>query len=186
MSIMRSVASVACGAMLSLLSASGAVYGDDDDGGARCRAQLDEAAEVPAPDPVVGTEGKARLDFEPERARAHYRLRVDDGQRLFMAHVHCAAEGETGPIVLWLAGAPPPPTGWDVDGNWVRDTTLDDEDVFDNIPGDGNNCRHEIADLGDLAKACLAGDCYVNIHSRDNPAGQIRGQLRCRQEDDDD
>ena len=185
MSIMRSMASVACGAMLSLLAAPGAVYGDDDDEGVRCRATLDEAAEVPAPDPVFGTEGRARLDFEPEPARAHYRLRVDDGQRLFMAHIHCAAEGETGPIVLWLAGAPPPPTGWDVDGNWIRETTLDDEEVFDNIPGTGNNCRHEIADLGDLANACLAGDCYVNIHSRDNPAGQIRGQLRCRQEDDD-
>lgn len=184
MNIMRPMALLFCGALLSLLAIPGAVYGDDDDEGVRCRANLDEAAEVPAPDPVFGTEGRARLDFEREQAAAHYRLRVDDGQKLFMAHVHCAPEGETGPIVLWLAGAPPPPTGWDVDGNWIRNTALDDEDVSDNIPSDGNNCRHEIADLASLANACLAGDCYVNIHSRDNPAGQIRGQLRCRQDDD--
>lgn len=179
---MRPMTLVVCGALLAVLAAPNVVYGDDDER-VRCRANLDEAAEVPAPDPVFGTKGKARLDFEEDRAEASYRLRVDDGLRLFMAHIHCAPEGQTGPIILWLAGQPPPPTGWDVDGNWVRNTTVDDEDVFDNIPGPSNNCGHEIADLNDLANACLAGDCYVNIHSRDNPAGQVRGQLVCRQDD---
>lgn len=167
--------------LATLLAAPGAIYGAKND--ISCKAKLDEASEVPLPNPVFGTTGKARVDFSENRAEATYRLKVNDGLRLFMAHVHCAPEGATGPIIVWLAGQPPPPTGWDVNGNWVRNTTLDDEDVFDNIPG-SNNCVHQIANLRDLANACLAGDCYVNVHSRDNPSGQIRGQLSCKGEDD--
>lgn len=183
MRLMRSLRLAVCGALLAGPAVPAAALADDDDEEIRCRAKLSEAAEVPAPDPIFGTRGRARLDFDDDRGEASYRLRIDEGLRLFMAHIHCAPEGQTGPIVVWLTGQPPPPTGWDVDGTWVRDTTLDDADVFANVPRAGNNCPHEIADLWDLAAACLAGDCYVNVHSRDNPAGQVRGQLACKRDD---
>ena len=165
-----------------------------------CKANLDEDAEVPAPHPVFGTTGKARVKFSfdddddddknkdkdrnkftEDRGEATYRLRVNDGLRIFQAHIHCAPAGQTGPIIVWLAGAPPPPTGWDIDGKWIGKTTLDDEDV---IPNEGTgDCPNVIHDLRDLADACLEGNCYVNVHSRDNPAGQIRGQLMCKEDD---
>jgi hypothetical protein len=67
-----------------------------------------------------------------------------------MAHIHEAAAGKNGPVIIPLKKGP--------DGEWM-------------VPPD--------AKLTDAQyKAYKAGDLYVNVHSEANKGGEIRGQLK--------
>ena len=89
-----------------------------------------------------------------------------------MAHIHCGDEESNGPIAVWLAGAPPDDVAWDVDGKWIDNAGFTDEDV---VPGNG--CG---GTLDDLSETMRDGGTYVNVHSRTNPSGEVRGQIRAR------
>jgi hypothetical protein len=67
-----------------------------------------------------------------------------------MAHIHNGGKGKNGPVVLWLStrGAPP-------------------ENPFG---GSATLTPTQVSQL-------KAGDWYVNLHSKDHPAGELRGQL---------
>jgi hypothetical protein len=67
-----------------------------------------------------------------------------------MAHFHNGSEGKNGPVVIWLAkkGEPMP-------SPLKASTTLTPEQ----------------------AQEFTAGDWYVNVHTKDHPAGEIRGQV---------
>lgn len=116
------------------------------------------------------TTGKFKIQFSSDYTEAEFNLRVDDGNQLFMAHLHCAPAGSNGPIVVWLAGRHPDPGGWNVDGKWIGNTVLNNS----NIVASNTSCG---ADLAGLAAAMRAGLVYVNVHSRANPAGEVRGQI---------
>ncbi len=114
------------------------------------------------------TSGKFDIQFNKDYTEAEFTLRVEGGNQLFMAHLHCAAVGSNGPVVVWLAGSHPAPGGWNVDGKWVGNTILKDSNIVNPLCG---------ANLKDLAAAMRAGNVYVNVHSRANPAGEVRGQV---------
>lgn len=151
--------------MLTLAGAAGAV----DKSGEKFRADLTGGAEVPAP-VMTDTQGDFRLAYDDFEGTASYRIRLRDASRVFMAHIHCGEEGANGPIVVWLAGAPPTPGGWDVDGKWIDNALITDADV---IPETG--CGNTLDELVDVIRE---GRAYVNVHTRANPAGEVRGQLR--------
>jgi hypothetical protein len=67
-----------------------------------------------------------------------------------MAHFHHAPEGKNGPVVIWLTkkGAP----------------------VSSPITGHATLTSTQ-------AKEFMAGDMYINVHTKDHPAGEIRGQV---------
>jgi hypothetical protein len=67
-----------------------------------------------------------------------------------MAHFHNGAEGANGPVVVWLT----------TKGKAPMD------------PFKGHATLTE-----DQAKQFLAGDWYINLHTKDHPAGEIRGQV---------
>jgi hypothetical protein len=67
-----------------------------------------------------------------------------------MAHFHNGAEGKNGPIVIWL--------------------TKKGEPVSSPITG-------EAALTPAQAQQFTAGDWYINVHTKDHPAGEIRGQV---------
>ncbi len=67
-----------------------------------------------------------------------------------MAHLHMAPAGEDGPVVLDLGGF--------IDGNTISGS-------FDPTETEG------------LLEAMNMGSIYINIHTENNPAGEIRGQL---------
>lgn len=72
------------------------------------------------------------------------------GVKATMAHIHEAAPGKNGPpIIVLKRGAK---------GTWV-------------VPAGSKLSPREY-------KAFLAGDLYVNVHSRAHPGGEIRGQLK--------
>jgi hypothetical protein len=67
-----------------------------------------------------------------------------------MAHVHAGGLGKNGPVVLWLSTRGTPPAS-----PFTGSATL--------TPAQ--------------ARQLAAGTLYVNLHSKDHPAGELRGQL---------
>jgi CHRD domain len=162
-------------ALALVLAMAGAAVGDDE---LAFKARLTGDQEVP---PVLtDTTGRAKIEFSQDLSTAEFVLSVSDGIRLTQAHIHCAPAGSNGPIVAFLAGFHD--LGWDVDGKWIDNATLTDDNIILGVTPT-ETCEHTIVTLEDLAAAITAGDAYVNVHSDLNRAGEIRGQLE--PEDDD-
>jgi CHRD domain len=139
--------------------------------GPKFEARLTGAQEVP---PVTTeTIGKVEIRFNADETKAEFELEVRKGVRVTQAHIHCAAKGVNGPVVVFLAGFHN--RGWDVDGSWVENTTVTDANV---MPPSSPACSHVITNLRDLVQAIRVGDAYVNVHTVANPAGEVRGQLK--------
>jgi CHRD domain-containing protein len=167
-------------AALLLIGAGIQADDDDDDGkGQEFEARLTGAEEVP---PVMTkTSGKAEIVFNEDETKVDYELAVRKGVRVTQSHIHCAPKGVNGPIVVFLAGFHN--RGWDVDGSWIENATVTDANVIP--PAPGGPCPHVIENLRDLAAAIRAGNTYVNVHTVANPGGEVRGQLRAEDDDDD-
>lgn len=161
---MRSL-QISCFAAALSLSLAGAA-GAADKSGEKFRADLTGDAEVP---PVItDTSGDFRLAYDDFEGTATYRIRLRDGTRVFMAHIHCGVAGNNGPIVVWLAGRPA--TGaWEVDGKWIDNAAFTDADVISSSCG---------TNLAELIEAIRNGGAYVNVHTEANPGGEVRGQIR--------
>lgn len=180
MTRMRPTRLVACAMLAGLLAVPGVVYGDDDDDDGdeiEFRTRLSGAEEVP---PISSdTTGSFRVQFNGALTSAEYRLRVNEGERLTQAHLHCAPRGANGPVVAFLAGFHAP--GWDVDGKWISNAALTDANIIQSTPS--ATCPVGIDDLADLADAMDNGYIYVNVHSVANPAGEVRGQVAATDDD---
>ena len=135
-------------------------------------ARLDGSQEVPSVD--TETTGRFHMAFNSYLSKAKFDLRVRDGQAITQAHLHCAPAGSNGPVVAFLFGMVP--GGFDVDGTLARFTLTDA-----NIAAVGSDCSAsigmDIASVSDLAHAVSMGNIYANVHSVDNPSGEVRGQL---------
>ena len=126
-------------AVAMLLAGAGIVAGND---GPKFEARLTGAQEVP---PVnTETVGKVEIRFNADETKADFELDVRKGVRVTQAHIHCAAKGVNGPVVV-LAGFHN--RGWDVDGSWVEHATVTDANV---MPPASPACPHVIATLRDL------------------------------------
>ena len=134
-------------------------------------AELSGDNEVPPVDTDTG--GVSRVMFNEDLSRVNFMLVVDKGVGVTMAHIHCGAEGENGPVAVWLAGQHPAldgeAVGWDVDGIWVGDASASNSNI---VPTDCGQTLEE------LAQAMADGNMYVNVHNVENPGGVVRGQLR--------
>jgi hypothetical protein len=109
-----------------------------------------------------------------------YRLVVEDIRNPFMAHIHRAAAGVNGPVVVWLfpstVPAPGPISAGPRDGLLAEGTFTAKDFV---APFKGTT-------LAELLDAIRAGNAYVNVHTSNGtatpapgnfPGGEIRGQL---------
>lgn len=141
-------------------------------GNLKFAANLSGDQEVPPVD--TNTTGDIDLQFNRKLTKAEFALKVNNGVAITQAHLHCAAEGENGPVVAFLSGSIP--GGFDVDGE-LAEFTLTDANIAavdaDCLPSIGMS----INDIADLAAAAQEGKVYVNVHSVANPPGEVRGQL---------
>lgn len=117
------------------------------------------------------TEGKFKAKFK--KGEIEFRLKLRDGFAAMSAHLHCAPEGQEGPVVARLAGFDD--AGWDVDGNWVKDTFLLDRNI--EATDTSGNCPNVIETVDDLVAAMEDGNIYVDVHTADFPDGEVRGQV---------
>jgi hypothetical protein len=131
------------------------------------QAKLDVASEVPPPSVGAATpSGTASLTSNG--GTLSYKVAVSGLSSAFSAaHIHGGAEGALGLVVVPLsltAGA---------DGK-----SASGEGVIDAAAIKGTNADASPMTMNDLLAALRSGGCYVNIHTAQNPKGEIRGQIR--------
>ena len=131
------------------------------------RAHLNGDAQVVDTD--TKAQGQAIFRMSSDGMALHYKLNVANIDGVFMAHIHLAPPDENGPVVAWLyPDAPPPaPISGDLHGT-LAEGTITAEDLVG--PLSGNT-------LIDLIEAIKSGNTYVNVHTAENPGGEIRGQI---------
>lgn len=128
------------------------------------KATLSGDQEVPFVDTATG--GKAFFRLDNFETAIGIQLHVTDGVDITQAHIHCAPAGVNGPVVVFLAGLHA--AGLDVDGKWISEATFDDGSIVNTACG---------ATIPELAESMRNGNTYVNVHSIEFPAGEVRGQI---------
>ncbi len=111
--------------------------------------------------PPVTTAATGRFEWKVDGSMVQYRLTAS-GTNMTMAHLHLAAKGANGPIVVTLfAPVSPGVSSIDVAG------TITEANLSGAFAGK----------MPEFLEAIRAGNLYVNVHSTEHPAGLIRGQV---------
>ncbi|MGH9858326.1 MAG: CHRD domain-containing protein, partial [Acidobacteriota bacterium] len=132
--------------------------GCDDDNDTNFAASLSGASEVP---PVTtSATGTATFTFDEEDEVLQFTLNVSNISNVAMAHIHNGPVGVNGDIVVFLFNGPQTGT---VNG-LLSSGTIRSQDV------QGISFDQLIANM-------RSGQAYVNVHTTQNPAGEIRGQV---------
>jgi hypothetical protein len=130
-------------------------------------AHLSGDQEVPPRD--TRATGQAILRLSPDGTALNYRLIVAGIEDVTQAHIHLAPRGSNGGVVAWLYPAGPPAQLIPGRSQGVLATgTLTAESLVGALAGQT---------LSDLVDAIHEGNAYVNVHTRQLPGGEIRGQL---------
>jgi CHRD domain-containing protein len=124
-------------------------------------ATLSGANEVPP----VTTAASGTAEFTINGAQIEYTINVTGIENVLVAHIHTGREGQNGPVRLNLCGtgAPQPPctSGTGVLATGTNGTTVGDPPItFD-----------------ELVEAMRSDSAYANVHTQQNQAGEIRGQI---------
>lgn len=143
--------------VVAMLALAGVAFADD----LKFETELSTADEVPAPQGVTGEEeGEAK--FETDGSSVDFELKWKDlTTTAVAAHIHCGAVGVAGPVGVTLFTGPMGTEG-EVEGTFTG-------------PDPDNACEWE--DLADVLEAMATGDTYVNVHTTQNPPGEVRGQI---------
>jgi hypothetical protein len=131
-------------------------------------AKLDGASEVPKVESKAAAE--ATFTVSPDGKKIEYTLMVRDLYDATMAHIHLGAAGKNGPVVVRLY--PASGTSKLIKG---QDNGLlaKGEITAASLRGPEKG-----KPLSALVKAMQAGDAYVNIHTAEHKAGEIRGEIK--------
>ena len=132
-------------------------------------AQLSGDREVP---PVTDTSASGTADFRiplsaisSPQAEIEYTVNVSDIQNVTAAHIHAGQMGQNGDIVVTLCK----------DQTCTSDGgTLSLMGTFNATDLEGPMAGQEIETL---ATEMSNGGTYVNVHTQQNPNGEIRGQI---------
>lgn len=132
------------------------------------KAPLSGAEEVPPNDSTAT--GQAIFKLSRDGQTLEYRLITANIENVTQAHIHLAPAGVNGPVVAWLYPDGPPAQLIPGRSNGVLATaTITAGDLVGSLVG---------ADLDVLVDAMRDGGAYVNVHTSQFPAGEIRGQIR--------
>jgi hypothetical protein len=167
-------------AMLAALLAAGVALAT---GSFNFNSPMDGAQEAPVPRDTQAR-GNAVYKLNDEGTAIQYKLIVANIENVFMAHIHMAAAGTAGPIVVWLypstaVGVQAPKGGGRIDGV-IAQGTITAANLTGPLTG------HPLSELVTLLGN---GGVYTNVHTDDGdlvlnegpgdfPAGEIRGQIK--------
>jgi len=132
------------------------------------RTHLNGDNEVPAVD--TKAQGQAIFSASSDGSSIHYKLIVANIENVIMAHIHNAPAGQNGGIVVWLYPPSPPPQL--IPGRFqgvLAEGTITADNLMGSLEGQT---------IGDLLELMRSGDTYVNVHTSQNPPGEVRGQIR--------
>ena len=133
-------------------------------------ASLTGSAEVPSVN--TNMSGQLKLSFRHPGDTGKFHLNVWNGDDVTAAHLHCAPAGQNGPVVVGLYDNS---TGADINGLLAMGDITDSKVMGSSTPT--GNCPVDINDVDDLEDAIEDGLIYVNVHTKDYPNGEIRGQV---------
>jgi hypothetical protein len=137
----------------------------DDDGGTGTDTEFEALLSGTNEVPVVNTLATGSATISIQGAQIVYQVDVQDIENVLVSHIHIAPEGENGPVQLNLCGTTDTPgcstTGT---GTLVSDSN-------------GVTASPPTITFDSLVSAIRAGNAYVNVHTTDNPGGEIRGQI---------
>jgi CHRD domain len=137
-------------------------------------ATLSGDEEVPpeegAPPVETTATGDATFELSADGTELSYVVNVSGIENVEMGHIHLAARGENGPVVAWLypEGGPPPELIEGTTDGELASGTLTADDLVDELEG---------GSIEDLVNEIIGGNAYVNVHTQEYPAGEIRGQI---------
>ena len=124
-------------------------------------AQLSGDQEVPP----IQTNASGTAWFKSNRDNLEFELNVTDLQGITMAHIHNGKQGEIGPPVLPLYKSESPTI--------LMNGKLASGNITANML-EGPMAGKQIANL---TTAMKNSETYVNVHTQQNPNGEIRGQI---------
>ena len=113
--------------------------------------------------PQFDTLAQGQFIAKIRRDNLSYKLIVANITNVVAAHIHCAPADQNGPVGVTLFG------GFATVNGILAQGPILAPDV-DNLCG--------WADIDDVIDAMDSGDTYVNVHTLQNLAGEIRGQVR--------
>lgn len=117
--------------------------------------------------PPIDSKATGSAEFEPttDASSISYTVNVTDIDAVKAAHIHIGEIGQNGPIVVTLFKSETP-TG-QVSGLLSKGNITSDK-------LEGPMAGKQLSDLIDVMKSEGA---YVNVHTQQNPDGEIRGQI---------
>lgn len=128
------------------------------------RAHLSGDSEVP---PVAtNAQGEAIFQLNGDGTALAFKLNAANIENVRAAHIHMGVEGVNGGVVAFLYGGPTIPGRFQ---GTLAQGTITSADLIGPLAG---------ASLADLISLIEAGQTYVNVHTDQNPGGEIRGQIR--------
>lgn len=131
------------------------------------QVQLSGAEEVPP----VETEATGTFTLSitiggPAGYDVSYKLDVANITDVTAAHIHLGATGEVGEVIYPLYEGPEKTGSF---SGTLAEGTFDPSKLTGPMQG---------KTVADLATAVFGGTTYVNVHTKANPQGEIRGQIR--------
>ncbi|MEX2283776.1 MAG: CHRD domain-containing protein [Gemmatimonadota bacterium] len=130
------------------------------------RAHASGSEEVPANDSRA--QGNATFKLNDDGTLS-YKLIVANIENVTQSHIHQAARGVNGGIVVWLYPAAPPAQLIEGTSQGIlAEGTITDAQVIGGLAGQG---------VAGLLEQMRAGNTYVNVHTSRFPPGEVRGQI---------
>lgn len=136
-----------------------------------------DAPTTPSPGVLTDMVGTIIVNFDPGLSEMRFTLAVQNGRAITMAHLHCGRAGQNGPVVVTLF--PPNEQGVDVNGTLAEGVASNAEVEAGAAPCEGLVGR-PVNNIASIAQAAAEGRIYANVHTVQNPAGEVRGQLILR------
>jgi hypothetical protein len=114
--------------------------------------------------PPVNTSAAGIADFSPsdDGDSVEYTITADDIEAATAGHIHFGIEGQNGPVAVTLFEFDSPQDEVSESG------TINSDDLAGPLEG---------MQISDLLDAFNDGNAYANIHTEQNPDGEIRGQI---------
>lgn len=110
--------------------------------------------------PPVATDARGVALFNWDGTTMSFSLTADDIQDVTAAHIHEGEEGMNGGVVVTL-----------YDGPVIEGGEVIEQGEFSE-PDEGVNLT-----MAELLELMRTGGAYVNVHTEENPGGEIRGQI---------
>lgn len=136
-------------------------------GAATFHANLSGKNQSPAID--TPAHGRATFTLGKSGRTLSYRLYVTDIENVSMAHIHIGGPGKEGPVAVWLYPSHPPAQ--------VKKGKFTGNLASGVITASKLQGPLKGKTIADLVQEIKSGDAYVNVHTVQHPAGEIRGQI---------